>query len=549
MLFSKQTPAAGGTAFAQFDAAWAYDGNGYILNDTGTSLDVRIGASGSVQTLAAGGTLPIKLVHSMAELYVRRTDQSITQVTVEAQVGTGSAGGGTSAEVGVIAAQAAAASTTAHNAAAGAHDGVVVANIDGLRAISRSSAIAIWPINEISGTAIGDITGKGHPAVAKNLVLGSAGFDGRCGYIDGTAVINLYSAKLAADFSNSSGTFTILFRAADAAVWVDGVGRTLAVLYLDTNNYVWITKSTSNNAISMDYKANGVLTPFVASKVHGVDWFRLTMTWDNGTVAAYVNGMLMGPKVSGLSPLVGALNASYCSIGSLTDGAQPAIGYFQNCGLFSTALTQQQIGLISARLHTPGSGLYGVIYEGDSLTVGYPGSDANSYPTVLTSTIGPTFVKTNVASSGNMIDDIISQGAAQVDAAFLALCESNICVLWAGINNLIGTSETPEVIWGKLQTYLRARRAYGFKLVVGTVSPCSSGAQPVDFEVRRTALNALIRAGAAEYDALADIAADANIGVFGASESATYFTDKLHMTTAGYAIAAEIFRSAISSVL
>ena len=125
MLFSKQTPAAGGTAFAQFDAAWCYDGNGYIYNDTGTSLDVRIGASGSVQTLASGATLPIKLVFSMAELYVRRTDQSTTQVTVEAQVGTGSAGGGTSAEVGVIAAATAAASTAAHNASAGAHLNIV----------------------------------------------------------------------------------------------------------------------------------------------------------------------------------------------------------------------------------------------------------------------------------------------------------------------------------------------------------------------------------------------------------------------------------------
>lgn len=122
MLFSKQTPAAGGEAFAQFDAAWAYDGNGYILNDTGTSLDVRIGASGSVQTLAAGGTLPIKLVYSLAELYVRRTDQSTTQVTVEAQVGTGSAGGGTTpVQAGAIAAQAAAAAVAGHDASNNAH--------------------------------------------------------------------------------------------------------------------------------------------------------------------------------------------------------------------------------------------------------------------------------------------------------------------------------------------------------------------------------------------------------------------------------------------
>ena len=96
MLFSKETPAAGGTAFAQFDAAWCYDGNGYIYNDTGTSLDVRIGASGSVQTLASGAMLPIKLTWSMAELYVRRTDQGTTQVTVEATVGTGS---GSSTEI------------------------------------------------------------------------------------------------------------------------------------------------------------------------------------------------------------------------------------------------------------------------------------------------------------------------------------------------------------------------------------------------------------------------------------------------------------------
>ena len=122
MLFSVQTPAAGGTAFAQFDAAWCYDGNGCILNDTGTSLDVRIGASGSVQTLAASALLPIKLVYSMDELYVRRTDQSATQVTVEAQIGTGSAGGGGStADMAVIAA----AVTAAHNADPAAHLNIV----------------------------------------------------------------------------------------------------------------------------------------------------------------------------------------------------------------------------------------------------------------------------------------------------------------------------------------------------------------------------------------------------------------------------------------
>ena len=154
MLFSKQTPAAGGDAFAQFDAAWCYNGNGYIFNDTGTSLDVRIGDSGSVQTVAAGKTLPIALVFSMAELYVRRTDQSPTQVTVEAQVGTGSAGGGTSAEVGVIAAATAAASTAAHNAAPGAHLNIVRRTLAGNLTLTTADA----PSQRIIPDADRDVT-------------------------------------------------------------------------------------------------------------------------------------------------------------------------------------------------------------------------------------------------------------------------------------------------------------------------------------------------------------------------------------------------------
>ena len=150
MLFSVQTPAAGGTAFAQFAAAWCYDGNGYILNDTGTSLDVRIGASGSVITLAASALLPIKLVNSMAELYVRRTDQATTQVTVEAQVGTGSAGGGTTpAQSGAIAA-----ATAAHNAAPGAHLNIVRRTLAGNLTLTTADA----PSQRIIPDADRDVT-------------------------------------------------------------------------------------------------------------------------------------------------------------------------------------------------------------------------------------------------------------------------------------------------------------------------------------------------------------------------------------------------------
>ena len=104
MLISVQTPAAGGTAYAQFAAQWCQNGNGYLLNDTGTSLDVKIGASASPIAVANGKGIPFKLVYNCNELFVRRTDQATTQVTVEAQVGItvvppDGGGGGTSGPV------------------------------------------------------------------------------------------------------------------------------------------------------------------------------------------------------------------------------------------------------------------------------------------------------------------------------------------------------------------------------------------------------------------------------------------------------------------
>lgn len=102
MLISVQTPAAGGTAYAQFAAQWCQNGNGYLLNDTGTSLDVKIGSAASPITVANGKGIPFKLVYNCNELFVRRTDQATAQVTVEAQVGieeVPSDGGGTSGPV------------------------------------------------------------------------------------------------------------------------------------------------------------------------------------------------------------------------------------------------------------------------------------------------------------------------------------------------------------------------------------------------------------------------------------------------------------------
>lgn len=121
MLISVQTPEAGGEAYAQFAAQWCRDGHGYLLNDTGTSLDVKIGATGDPITVAAGAGLPFALEFNCNELFVRRTDQATTQVLVKVQLGI--EGDVTTL---ALAATDAAAQIAEHNSDPDAHGGLVV---------------------------------------------------------------------------------------------------------------------------------------------------------------------------------------------------------------------------------------------------------------------------------------------------------------------------------------------------------------------------------------------------------------------------------------
>ena len=49
-------------------------------------------------------------------------------------------------------------------------------------------------------------------------------------------------------------------------------------------------------------------------------------------------------------------------------------------------------------------------------------------------------------------------------------------------------------------------------------------------------------------DEIADLAADANLGAYGASSNTTYFVDKVHPTTAGQQLIANIVQAAINKI-
>jgi hypothetical protein len=104
---------------------------------------------------------------------------------------------------------------------------------------------------------------------------------------------------------------------------------------------------------------------------------------------------------------------------------------------------------------------------------------------------------------------------------------------------LIGANGIPTI--ADLETYWQALKTAGAKVVACTVLPREdAGDGGTAFNAARATLNTQIRASTVP-NAVADLAADASIGVNGAPTAGTYYqADKTHLNAAGHAIAQTI---------
>lgn len=206
-------------------------------------------------------------------------------------------------------------------------------------------------------------------------------------------------------------------------------------------------------------------------------------------------------------------------------------------------------GIAACLVTATGSALdrVNLVYEGDSLTVGYPGASDASYPaqlgTLLTA-VGRAYPYSNrAASSETIVDMLASAETDAVDATYDAAV-ANIAVLWSGTNDLFHTSDSAATIYANLTTWVQGRQAAGFRVIVLTPMPSDHVGVPGDYETRRVALNALINANSAGADAVVNLDADSRLTD---PADATYFADRLHLTTAGYAVVAALVQPAIVS--
>lgn len=126
-----------------------------------------------------------------------------------------------------------------------------------------------------------------------------------------------------------------------------------------------------------------------------------------------------------------------------------------------------------------------------------------------------------------------------------------ICMGWEGRNDLVLNAINATTCYNNIKTYFTARKAAGWKTVVATILPTNTAVS--GYEANRLSVNQMIRDaktnGETWVDQVADVGNDATMGQTGQWSNTTYYAaDGVHLTTAGFALLAPYFTTAINNI-
>lgn len=178
---------------------------------------------------------------------------------------------------------------------------------------------------------------------------------------------------------------------------------------------------------------------------------------------------------------------------------------------------------------------------------------------ILTANISPTptqYDLINMAHNGWSTPDLASRAANDIDLLYeSALTTKNVVIFWEGTNEMHIFGASAATVYNSIKSYCQARKAVGWKVVVGTLMPrhySNAGTKDV-FDIKRRDVNTMIRDARANgetwLDAIADVGSDAILGLASSFYvDSPYSYDGLHLTIAGAEIAKGYFKGAIESL-
>jgi len=217
-----------------------------------------------------------------------------------------------------------------------------------------SDLIALWRLNELSGTVCGDLSVEGNNGTYSGVSLGDGFGPDRhiCPKFDGSAsYLDVYAAAFNTDWSEAAGTVAGWAKVASASVWADSTLRRVITLRADGNNYVSIEKSATANRLDFYHVAGATSDSVTDSTTIGasVDWFHVALTWSVAADAifAYINGAQAG-TATGLGTWSGALASATTVIGSSsTTAANVWSGWLSNIAVWKVALSAAEIARLA----------------------------------------------------------------------------------------------------------------------------------------------------------------------------------------------------------
>jgi hypothetical protein len=211
--------------------------------------------------------------------------------------------------------------------------------------------LAYWPMNEVSGTTVNDISGNGYDGTYTGVTLGQAGIgDGKSGTLitsNSNEVghdANVFGAGLAAAFTGANFTVSLWMRAYAADFWTNNINYWMGYFYVDSNNSIQLYK-LSTNLIRIGWWKGGTVSAATFDAMTPTDWIHITATGTGNSLKAYLNGVL---KKSNTNSGTWAGSIATAQLGAAAT-SRGFYGYLAHAALWTRALSAGEIWQIGKR--------------------------------------------------------------------------------------------------------------------------------------------------------------------------------------------------------
>lgn len=332
------------------------------------------------------------------------------------------------------------------------------------------------------------------------------------------------------------------------------------IQHMDASVTKWFMGPGATAGYSDFRVANGTAMLARGTETIDGDWHVICCRYDGATVIMYLDGVPVRTHTQ-----TGTVAASYLRFFSLFTQGFGAIGTHGYAAWYDDTHTAAEIveitEYIRAAMVTRGETFPVndniVLFDGDSLFEGIAYAGLIPVPKRVIADLPANTLVGNIAKSGSSINNSASPGSyntslyarrATIDLALQSTATTKILCIGAGTNDM-NAGSTADYL-ANLKAYCQERRAAGWKVVVGTLLPCTYASGT--FNTKRAVTNADVLNPAhigVYWDAVADQGGDATYAVDGAELNASYYPDTVHPNNTVCAGIKSYWSDAINSLL